>query len=263
MESGELFWEKPWFSSPKRNIEYERPYKGINRILLADSKDTFYLTFTQIKKFNCSIKKGQEKKYWHILISKPIWKKDKKTNKFLKDEFDERILDHWMEKYYLIWGLSQIEGLDKKYIPDEPKFDNKSLSHIDKFINKKHPNIDYGANTACYLNEQDLILMPNKDKFFNYSSFYSTLLHELIHWTGNKKRNNRFDVFLNKEKYSQEELVAEIGSAVLLYEFGIKNEIKQNAAYIQSWLKYLKNNKEDIYYASKHAEKAIEFLKSN
>ena len=78
---------------------------------------------------------------------------------------------------------------------------------------------------------------------------------------------NRFDnntkiAPFGSEDYSKEELVAEIGSASLMSLIGIETEktFKNNVAYIQSWLKVLKNDKRMIVSASSRAQKAVEYI---
>lgn len=62
------------------------------------------------------------------------------------------------------------------------------------------------------------------------------------------------------EDYSKEELVAEIGACGIMHELGLETEktFRNNAAYIQSWLKALKNDKRMIVSAAGKAEKAID-----
>jgi len=62
--------------------------------------------------------------------------------------------------------------------------------------------------------------------------------------------------------YSREELVAEIGSTMLCNRIGIESEksFRNSAAYIQSWLKALKNDNKMIVWASKRAEDAAKYI---
>ena len=58
--------------------------------------------------------------------------------------------------------------------------------------------------------------------------------------------------------YSREELIAEIGSTFLCNSCNILSDTLDNSvAYIQNWLKFLKENKREIITASNHAEKAV------
>ncbi|MGF1827631.1 DNA primase, partial [Photobacterium angustum] len=61
--------------------------------------------------------------------------------------------------------------------------------------------------------------------------------------------------------YAFEELVAELGSAFLMADLGIKGEV-QHESYIASWLQALKSDKRYIFKAATLATKAHEYLKA-
>jgi antirestriction protein ArdC len=90
---------------------------------------------------------------------------------------------------------------------------------------------------------------------------------QLCHATGNAKRLNRFksnetNPFNSKSSYTKEELVAEIGAAFLNSHAGILNNVtlQDSAAYIQGWLKQLRNDKKFIIEASAKAQKAVDYI---
>lgn len=63
------------------------------------------------------------------------------------------------------------------------------------------------------------------------------------------------------EEYSREELVAEIGAAFLCHESQIDGAtIENSAAYVQGWLKALKNDKKMIAWAAGKAQAAADFI---
>ena len=88
----------------------------------------------------------------------------------------------------------------------------------------------------------------------------ATLAHESIHWTGSEKRLDRIKKFANREAYAFEELVAEIGACFLGAQLGIEPEFDQSAAYVESWLQALKDDKRAIFRAASEAQKAADFL---
>lgn len=96
--------------------------------------------------------------------------------------------------------------------------------------------------------------------------YYSTAFHELTHSTMHEKRCNRQSessvTRFGNSAYSREELVAEIGSAMICNRLGIEHEkaFKNSAAYIQSWLKALKNDNRMIVWTSKKAEEATRYI---
>ena len=106
---------------------------------------------------------------------------------------------------------------------------------------------------ACYIPSKDEILLPEKEQFNQGGTaeevygagyeFYSTALHEIAHSTGAEKRLNRIakgDTF-GSQSYGREELVAELTAAMCGHELGFNTAVeKNNAAYLSSWLKTLK-----------------------
>ena len=109
--------------------------------------------------------------------------------------------------------------------------------------------------------------MPRPEQFKTPELYTCTLAHELTHWTGGKARLNRSAVFdakfeTRKESYAFEELVAELGSAFLMAEFGMASESFQHTEYLKSWIKALKDDKRLIFTASRHAQDAMTFIRS-
>jgi antirestriction protein ArdC len=110
--------------------------------------------------------------------------------------------------------------------------------------------------------------MPEKETFDNSEAYYSTLFHEFTHSTGHKTRLNRPGIvethYFGDEIYSKEELVAEMGAAMLCGMIGIENKtIKNSASYIQSWLRKLKDDKKLVVHAAAAAQKAADFILGN
>lgn len=101
---------------------------------------------------------------------------------------------------------------------------------------------------AYYSITKDEIVVPEKGQFISGESFYGTLLHEMTHSTGAKERLDRFKASsFGDADYAREELVAELGSALISSRYGITKQIKdESAAYLQSWLKELKESPDFI-----------------
>ena len=103
------------------------------------------------------------------------------------------------------------------------------------------------------------------DQYDTAEEYYSTLFHELTHSTGAEGRCGRDikkSVSFGSEEYSREELVAEIGSAMMLNYIGIEAQstFKNSVAYLQCWLRALKNDPKMIVYAAGKAEKAVRYM---
>lgn len=115
--------------------------------------------------------------------------------------------------------------------------------------------------------EDDEIWLPAKKQFTSMAGYLSTKAHETIHSTGMYVRCNReafkkFGAKFGTMKYSREELVAEIGSSLLLAAFGLDTEEtrRNTAAYCQNWLQQLQNNPRWIMTAAQLAEEAVEYI---
>jgi antirestriction protein ArdC len=105
--------------------------------------------------------------------------------------------------------------------------------------------------------------MPPFETFRDAESYAATLAHELTHWTKHGKRLARDmgRVRHGDEGYAKEELVAELGSAFLAADTGIVPEVRNDhAAYIQSWLQALKDDRRLIFMAAAHAQRAVDYL---
>lgn len=64
------------------------------------------------------------------------------------------------------------------------------------------------------------------------------------------------------ENYSKEELVAEMGAAYICTTLGIDTDkaFKNSAAYIQGWMRALKNDSKMIVRAAAKAEQAVNYI---
>jgi antirestriction protein ArdC len=63
------------------------------------------------------------------------------------------------------------------------------------------------------------------------------------------------------ESYSKEELIAEMGAAMLVGIAGIsQTTLSNSAAYLQTWIKRLKSDSRLIISAASHAQKAADYI---
>lgn len=103
-----------------------------------------------------------------------------------------------------------------------------------------------------------------KGAFKNAEGYFGTALHELAHWSGHPSRLNRST--LNESyrfgdlNYAREELRAELASVFLAAERGIPHDPSQHAAYVGSWIRALKEDRNEIFRAAHDASAAADFL---
>ena len=108
--------------------------------------------------------------------------------------------------------------------------------------------------------------MPNRNQFDKAAEYYSALFHELTHSTGHRSRLAR-DGIVNpirfaSHEYSREELVAEMGAAMLCGEAGIAPATLDNsAAYIASWLRVLRKDSRAVVVAGAQAQRAADWIR--
>jgi antirestriction protein ArdC len=103
--------------------------------------------------------------------------------------------------------------------------------------------------------------MPVYRDFTSTIAYYSTYIHELAHWTGHPSRCARSLVAqFGSQAYAFEELVAELGAAMVCNELGINSELEHHAAYLDGWLSILKGDKKAFFQAADRASVAANYL---
>jgi antirestriction protein ArdC len=70
-------------------------------------------------------------------------------------------------------------------------------------------------------------------------------------------------VFSWRRRLGEEQLVAELGSAFLCADLGLRPEVREDhAAYIAKWITLLKDEKRAIFSAAAHVQRAADYLHS-
>ena len=158
-----------------------------------------------------------------------------------------------------VFNAAQVEGWEP---PRSPRSNLvESIADAEICIQRLGADIRHGGEVARYLPVPDRIEIPPREAFVRttYSSategYYSTLFHELTHWSGHGSRLKReFSQRFGNEAYAIEELVAELGAAFLCADFRISNAPRlDHAAYIASWLRVLGNDPRAIVTAASKA----------
>lgn len=264
LEQGEIPWRKPWagggFQRPC-NMESGKGYNGINILMLGLQGYTskFWVTYRQARKLGGHIRKGE--KATPVIFWKWM-KKEVENAQGVKEEKEFPIL-----RYYNVFNLQQVAGIE---IPDEPEPQIDEFNPIDEAERIIRgvpfpPTIRHMEARAYYDPTIDKVNLPRKELFNSEEEYYSTFFHELVHSTGHEHRLNRAGITeiisFGSHEYSKEELVAEIGSCFLSNEAGILPSILDNSsAYIQGWLKRLRDNRKWIIVASAQAQKAADYI---
>lgn len=260
LEDGIIPWHKPWSGvvSGAYNRVSKKPYSLLNQMLL--KHDGEYATYKQWKDLGGTVRKGEKSEivvFWKILNVE-----ETKDGKVEKKSIP-------LLKYINVFHVSQVDGVEPKEIK---AVEHKPIEEAEKIKNEyaKRENLlikEVLSDRAFYSPVKDFIQVPCKEQYEDILEFYSTSFHEMVHSTGHKNRLKRLDCTMKfasfgSEDYSKEELIAEIGSAFLMNHIGIESTktFKNSTAYIQSWLRVLKNDNRFIVSASSKAEKAVKYI---
>jgi len=269
LEAGTRPWLKPWnaehtagrISRPLRHNG--QPYSGINVVVLWMTAEAsgyvspFWLTFKQALELGGNVRKGE---HGSQVVYASVFKKKETDDAGQEIEQEIPFL-----KTYCVFSADQCDGLPKHFyqLAEQPREKLERIEHAEAFFANTKAEIRYGGNQAYYTMTDDRIQMPPFETFRDSESHAATLAHELTHWTRHPSRLNR--EFGRKrfgdEGYAMEELVAELSSAFLCADLSITPEIREDhAAYIEHWLKVLKDDKRAIFTAASHASKAADYL---
>lgn len=261
MEESNSVVDLPWYRSGMNlmpfNGKSKRRYNGINVFILwAENKSTpEWRTFKQWKEAGANVRKGE--KGTAIVFWKPMTgKKEDATG----DESSYR----WMLcKTYYVFNADQVDGYEFPVaIAPVELSDDERNKNLDAWIKRTLATIKETGERACYIPIKDEINMPSFKLFKDSDSFYTTLLHELTHWTGHKDRmdrdmSNRF----GSEGYAMEELVAEMGSVFLASHLNISASPREDhAQYLNNWIKVIKDDPNAIFTAATAADRAAQFI---
>lgn len=271
LEKGELTWVKPWSGGNMggkvvRPLRHNGvPYSGINVLMLwgaaveAGFASPFWMTFRQAQELGAHVRKGEKGSL--VVYANTITRTEEGEN----GTEEERTIP--IMKGYTVFNVEQIEGLPAYFhAKAEAVIDPAQRNaQAEAFFAATGATVRHGGNSAHYSGGTDHVQMPVFESFRSPEAYYATLAHELTHWTKHEKRLAR-DFGRKRwgdEGYAKEELVAELGAAFLCADLGLTPEPgMDHAAYIQSWLKVLKDDKRAIFAAASHAQKAADYLHS-
>lgn len=271
MEQGRAPWVKPWSSTTgsasamPHNATTGRPYSGGNVIALWLAGLAFtsqgWLTFKQALAADCVVRKGEKGTHVYYMSTAEDKKKE-------RDE-DGRPARFFFAKSYTVFNIDQLEELKvgalaklrAKYAKaNEPRPLMERLESAEQVVAATGAKIAHGGDRAFYVPTADRIQMPPAEAFDNRGAYYSTLFHELTHWTGHESRLDRITPSaFGKAEYAFEELVAELGAAFLSARFGF-DTVTQSAAYLRSWATACRQSPDMFARAASLAAKAAELI---
>ncbi|MDA8093948.1 MAG: zincin-like metallopeptidase domain-containing protein [Betaproteobacteria bacterium] len=175
-------------------------------------------------------------------------------------------LDSVVGRVYTVFNVEQCAGLkidplptlDSKIPPHDRAEQIMQAMRADGLKFAEHPR------HAFYSPKRDEVSLPPRESFTSPEGYYGTALHEIGHATGAQQRLNREGITgghrFGSEGYAKEELRAELFSTFMAAQTGIPHDEAQHKAYVQSWAKVLKEDKNEIFRAAAEAGKAVDYV---
>lgn len=271
LEKGVRPWVQPWSSANMtgritRPLRHNgEPYTGMNVLLLWSEglarsfTAPVWMTFRQANELGAHVRKGES--------GSTVIYASRFTRTETDAQGDEVEKDIPFLKAYRVFNVEQIEDLPEHYYHRPPPVSDpvERLEHADRFFANTGAVIRHGGSQAYYAPSLDIIQMPRFETFRDAASYVAVLSHECVHWTADSRRVGRdlSRYARDRSERAREELVAEIGSALLCADLGIVPELEprpDHAAYLASWLKVISDDKRAIFQAAAHAQRAVAYL---
>lgn len=264
------------------NLFTQKRYNGFNVMalfldtMINNCKTSRYATFNSISKAGGRLKKGSKGcviEFFSFIFKHKETGKNISESDVKKMNLEElkNIRKISCVKNYVVFNSEFIENLNEinlSIIDDEPQENEFSEIEnceffINKIIEKGNLKLRFSfSDVAFYTPTFDYIDMPKQELFISTSKYYSALFHEVIHWTGHTSRLDRnLKGHKDKESYSFEELIAEMGSMLCCLQFGILDEFLNSIRYLKGWsTKNLNERETNLRNAFSESKKAKKFL---
>lgn len=255
----QLPWDRTGATGLPTNVQSGQHYRGINVLNLwiaemcTEFTSSTWGTYKQWQDRGAQVKKGQRS-------SLIIFYKEIDIENDQEGDGKRRII-----RSSRVFNADQVDGWAETYHEGDPI---DRILVADSFVAQTGAVIHEGGAKAYYSPKHDDITMPDEARFFDTRTstrtegYYSTLFHELGHWSGSEERLNRdLSGRFGSESYALEELVAELVAAYTCSWLGIAKEPREDhARYLSSWLKVLKEDKKAIFTAAAKAQEATDYL---
>ncbi len=264
---------KAWLkrNSLKHNFTNEATYKALKPRKFDATTKTFTEDFDPAK-HKGGVRAGS--KSTPIIFWKILKFEDSTAPKKKNGSVGEKTIP--LLRYYNVFNVEQMDGLDIPtpersepdycHLPEHKRGDANCFKAQQILAEMQNAcPVTHGGGKAFYSPPIDQIVMPTRDSFLSDEDYYATRFHETVHSTGHGSRLKRpgitkFDTF-GSEQYSEEELVAEMGAAMLCGIAGIDGKVIENqAAYIKGWLKRLTDDPKLLISAAGQAQRAADYI---
>ena len=266
IEAGTGPWVKGWTGEVARMGVPLRangePYRGINVLMLwveAHIKgyaSPTWMTYKQAQELGGQVRKGAQSttvvKYGTFEVEQENAPADADPEK------------RAYARAYRVFNVDQIDGLAEHYYrrPEPPRdLGTEGDPQVQAWFDRLDIAIDTTDEPrAYYTPATDRIHMPPIETFYSAGKYFGTLSHEAAHATKAEHRLNRQHPGKSQERYSREEVVAELTAAMVATRLGIETEYEQNAAYLAYWVGIMKEDSRAVVKAASQAQAACDWM---
>lgn len=273
-------WQRPWNSISMRptNPTSKSAYRGINRILLSlrGFKDERWMTYRQAALAGWQVQAGATGSPVVKLVEVAAIQALERApggSEQIEQGAEKRPGKVFALRRYTVFNAEQIKGIPP--LPERAatasivvceRAEAVLAALVDTGLTIKH-----GGSQACYIPALDEIRLPSEADFLTPYQYFAVAMHESAHATLAPHRMNRVETLGQKwgdEAYAQEELRAEIASAIIASELsdgpgGLvqgAEHVANHARYLNSWIRVLERDPMAIFSAAKDAELMAGYL---
>lgn len=271
IESGAGEFRMPWHRSGDgnglpMNALTGRSYQGVNvlalwvRAMNRGYSSPYWASYRQWCRLGAQVQKG-EKGSAIVFYKEDVGSEEEGAE-------DEQPGRRYIMRSTYVFNALQVDGWKTAEASIEADTFVERIADAESLVTGIGARIIHGGDRAFYNLVADHICIPECSRFTGTDTstateaYYSTLFHEHIHWSGHPTRLNRtLAVQFGSEAYAMEELIAELGAAFLCADAGISVHPRQDhAAYVESWLKALRERHAALASATFGATVACRYL---
>ena len=258
-------WRKPWTGGggcPFPLRATGEPYRGINVLLLwleaaaRGLSAATWMTYNQAQALGGQVRKGETSS---LVIKYGLIEPKEGAAPDSREGQRRPYL-----RTYRVFNADQVDGLpDEMRGAPDPVLDlgTEPNAVLAAYFGSLGATVETTPEPRAYYHPaRDVIHLPPIATFHTTQGYYETLGHEAVHWTGHGSRLDRLARCRDREAYAFEELVAEVGQCLLFARLGLTPSIDQSAAYVEGWLKALREDKRAIFRAATEAQKAVDLI---
>lgn len=261
LRKGCVPWQRPWTGA--QNLVSKKSYRGINSLTLglAAYSSPFWLTFRQANELGGRIRQGEKSS--PVIYYKFIEKRDASGKPVMTKKGRPAFIP--FVRWSNVFNLEQTEGISAPALPKVPE--SAPLERAEALMSKAPIcPIRTEGFAAAYSPREDIIRMPQRSLFRSPEDYHHVLFHESIHATGHASRLAREGIIdpikFGSDKYSKEELIAELGASFLSNEAGILDQVlfENSASYLQSWARNLEKDPALLISAASQAQRGFDWM---